>query len=380
MLDAIVIGTGGVGSAALYHLARRGLNVLGIDRFPPGHDRGSSHGESRIIRMAYFEHPDYVPLLRRAYQLWGDIEQAVGKKLFHRVGLLEAGPEGGIVVPGVLQSAREHNLAVELLSAAEAQRRFPGFSIRPDHVAVFEPDAGYLLVEECVQTHAALAQAAGAQLAIGEAVVSWQAEQDSIRVRTDRHEYTAARLIITAGAWAGELLADLGVELRVLRKHLHWYATLDERYSPAVQCPTYLFEMPEGIFYGFPEIGASSVKVAQHDGGTPVADPLTDARLPDADERRRLESFIQGSLPGVSRQPVRHTTCFYTMSPDEHFIVDRHRQHRSIVFAAGLSGHGFKFTPVLGEILADLAIDGATLLPIDFLGQSRTSLRQASAH
>lgn len=369
--DAIVIGTGGVGSAALYHLAERGWRVLGLDRFPSGHSRGSSHGESRIIRTAYFEHVNYVPLLKRSYQLWAELEQRAGRQLFHRVGLLEVGPADGIVVPGVLQSARQHDLEVESLDRSESRRRFPGFAIPDDCTAVFEPDAGYLLVEPCVLAHAQAAVECGAAIHCGETVQSFTARADSVEVITDRGRYSAARLIVTAGAWARELLAELGVPLRVVRKHLHWYATREASYSAAARCPTYLFELPQGVFYGFPEIHGAAVKVGEHTGGEDVADLLHDPREVDPEDRARVEAFLACCLPGVSATPVAHQTCFYTLSPDEHFLVDRHPEQSAIVFAAGLSGHGFKFTSLLGEVLADLAQEGRTRHPVEFLSIRR---------
>lgn len=373
--DVIVLGTGGVGSAALFHLARRGTSVLGIDRFPGGHDRGSSHGQTRIIRQAYFEHPDYVPLLLSAYQAWHDLEARCGEKLLYQVGLLEIGPPDGVVLPGVLESARQHQLAVDHLSAREAAQRFPGFNVPERCEAVFEREAGYLLVERCVLAHLAEAQRLGARVRTGESVVRWSANSTGVTVETDRGSYSAARLVITAGAWSGELLADLGIRLRVLRKHLHWYTAADDHYRFDRGCPTFLYEVPEGIFYGFPQLDEWGVKVGEHSGGNEVVDPLVDSRAVEPDDRRRVEAFVAANLPGVTLTPTNHATCFYTMSPDEHFLVDKHPEHEQVAFAAGLSGHGFKFAGVLGQVLADLALDGRTHLPVGFLSVSRPGLQ-----
>lgn len=370
--DVIVLGTGGVGSAALWQLAQRGARVLGLDRFPPGHDRGSSHGQSRVIRLAYFEHADYVPLLRRAYQLWDELERQSDQQLFHRVGLLEAGPPDGIVVPGVLQSAQQHQLRVETLAADDVHRRFPGFRIPEGYAAVYEADAGYLLVEECVRAAAALAQRQGAELSVGENVVAWQVRDGEVEVMTDRGRYTAARLVVAAGAWAGTALDFLRPRLRVVRKHLHWYATSGNAYSRESGCPTYLFELPGGVYYGFPEIGEPTVKVAEHSGARePVDDPLSDPRQVDPEDRRRVDAFVAQCLPQATGPVVRHAACFYTLSPDEHFLVDLHPDHPQVAYVAGLSGHGFKFTSVLGEVLAELALQGKTELPIGFLSARR---------
>jgi sarcosine oxidase len=369
--DVIVIGLGGVGSAALFHLAGRGVRVLGIDRFAPGHDRGSSHGHSRIIRLAYFEHPDYVPLLRRAYELWADLERLQGSQLLLPTGLLEAGAPNGPTIQGILASARQHRLAIEELSTEECRQRFPGFVLPENTAAVFEPTAGVLRVEACVHAHFEQALRRGAQAAIGEAALGWTATADGIEVTTDRNVYRAARLIIAAGPWAARLLGPLGVPLTVRRKHLHWYPSKMVSYRAEEGCPTLFFETKHGEFYGIPAFDGRSLKVGEHSGGTTVADPLDDDRGVEKADRERIEAFLSECLPDVGRPALEHATCYYTMSPDGHFLVDRHPAYPHVAFAAGLSGHGFKFVGVLGEILADLALEGQTPLPTAFLGLRR---------
>jgi sarcosine oxidase len=369
--DAIVLGTGGVGSAALFHLARRGLRVLGIDRFTPAHDRGSSHGETRIIRQAYFEHPDYVPLLLRAYELWAELEELSGEQLFHQVGLLQVGPRDGAVVSGVLKSAEQHGLAVEELTARESERRFPGFVVPPELTGVFEPRAGYLLVENCVLAHLQAAKNHGAEHLSETTVTSWRSEGSGVVATTDRGEFRAGRLVISRGAWAGELLSSLGVPLEVRRKHVYWFSATSPAYAATSGCPTFLYELPDGVFYGFPSLPSNGLKAAEHSGGQTVSDPSADPRLFDQRDCERVQSFLAKHLPFVSGEVSRHSVCFYTMTPDEHFLVDRHPQHPNVVFAAGLSGHGFKFTGVLGHALADLATEGQTQLPVGFLRLSR---------
>jgi monomeric sarcosine oxidase len=364
-----------VGSAALLHLARRGARALGIERFAPPHDRGSSHGQTRIIRQAYFEHPDYVPLLRRAYALWRDLEGQTGKKLYFDTGLLEVGPPQGVVIPGVLESARRHGLTVETLSAKEAQRRFPGFRIPPGCEAVFERDAGYLLVEECVRTHLEEAVRLGAELRTGESVTRWSIENGAAVVETDRGRYSAAKLVISPGAWATDMQADLNVALRVVRKHLHWFANDDLRLRADRGAPAFFYETPQGYFYGFPHIDAGGVKAAEHSGGDAVPDPLAVDRTLDPAELVRVQRFLAENLPGVSRKPTAHAVCMYTLTPDEHFLVGLHPRYPQVALAAGLSGHGFKFTPVLGEILAELALDGKTRQPIEFLSPGRFAIK-----
>jgi sarcosine oxidase len=369
--DVIVVGAGGVGSAALFHLAQRGARVLGIDRFPAGHDRGSSHGHSRIIRLAYFEHPDYVPLLRRSYALWAELEQAQGEQLYLQTGLLEVGAPEGPTIQGILAAARTHQLEVEQLTHSECRHRFPGVLVPSDCAAIFESQAGVLRVERCVLAHLDQARRWGANVIAGETVVGWTARNDVVEVTTDKATYRAQRLVLTAGPWAGALLAPFGVPLPVRRKHIHWYPGPAECYAAEHGCPAFLYETPGGDFYGIPAFDGHGLKAGEHTGGAAVTDPLTDERGVDADDRRRVEAFLDVHLPHVGRPALEHCTCFYTMSPDCHFLVDRHPEHANVAFAAGLSGHGFKFTGVLGEALADLALTGRTELPIGFLSVAR---------
>lgn len=378
--DVIVLGCGGVGSAAIYHAARRGYKALGIDRHHPPHDRGSSHGQTRVIRQAYFEHPDYVPLVLRAYELWRELEQAAGQTLLTITGLLQAGPADGAVLAGVRCSASEHGLPVETPSVAEAQRRFPGLCIPEAWSCVFEPAAGYLAVEACVSAHLELAQRHGAALLFDDPVRAWRTEGALVRVDTERATHYAERLIVAAGPWAAEVLTSLDVPLIVRRKPLFWYATADDRYRSDRGFPCYLFERPEGIFYGFPELATAEgrsgqLKLAEHTGGEAVADPAAVDRTLHSGEQARIERFLTEHLPGVTRRMVDHRVCMYTMTPDEHFLVDCLPQRSNVALAAGLSGHGFKFASALGEALVDLAFDGRTALPVAFLGLNRPGLR-----
>jgi sarcosine oxidase len=369
--DCIVLGTGGVGSAALYHLAKLGVRCLGLDRFEIAHERGSSHGQTRIIRQAYFEHPDYVPMLRRAYESWHELETECGESLLHSVGLVQIGQPDCEVLCGVRASAALHNLPIETLGAAQARRRFPGLVVPDDMQAIFEPIAGYLLVERCVAAYAAAAVRYGAHLKTGAAVKAWRTQTNGVQVETDRESFTADRLIITAGAWAGELLRELGLPLRVLRKEVYWWPAAQACYRATSGMPTFLYDLPEGCFYGFPAIDERGVKVAEHSGGTPVDDPLAVDRSQDNRDMQRVDDFTRTYLPQLRRPVSAHSVCLYTMTPDGHFIVDRHPDHPQVVFAAGLSGHGFKFAGMLGEALCQLALDGATKLPMTFLQYGR---------
>lgn len=372
--DAIVLGTGGAGSAALYQLANRGHAVLGLDRFAAGHDRGSSHGHTRIIRKAYYEHPDYVPLLQQAYQLWEQLQQVSGKSLYVPAGLLSVGPPEGSIMRGIQASASEHNLPLEQLTAEQVAGRWPGYRVPEGYTSLFEEEAGFLLVEEAVRVHLQQAQQAGATFLSDQTVVDWSIDGANVLVRTETDQFSAARLIITAGSWSADLLGKLGFELRILRKALHWYRVADDQYQCSQGSPTFFYDTPDGYFYGFPAIDMRGLKVAQHTGGEVVTDPLEVDRELDVTEQAQVATFLQEFLPAVSSEATDQAVCLYSMTADEHFIVDRHPEHEQVVFAAGLSGHGFKFTSVLGSILADLAMAGETSLPIEFLRHDRPAL------
>ena len=312
--DAIVLGAGGVGSAAMWQLARRGLHVLGIDRFAPPHDRGSSHGQTRIIRQAYFEHADYVPLLLESYELWAELERHAGRQLLRETGLVEIGPADGVIVPGVLNAARQHGLAVEQVTAGEIQKRWPAMVVPEELVGVYEPRGGLLHVEECVRAQLVAAQDAGAELRVGVEAFDWVADAD-IRVSTTAGIFTAKRMVVAAGAWTSRIMQGLGVNLTVRRKPVMWHRTSDERVHADAGFPCYLFELPAGVFYGFPAIDERGLKAAEHSGGDPVSDPLrVDRTLRDSD-RRPVEDFLRAHLPAAQTPCREHSVCLYTMTP-----------------------------------------------------------------
>jgi monomeric sarcosine oxidase len=370
--DVIVIGAGAMGTAAAAHLARRGASVLAVDRFPVGHARGSSHGQSRLIRLAYFEHPDYVPLLRRARDLWRNLEHDVDRPLLVESGLLTSGPAAGTVLAGTLRSARDHGLAVERLGSREAMARWPAFRIADDWESVFEAEAGHLAVEACVRGHAEVALRNGGRIEADHDVRGWRIEAAGVVVETAKEEFTAARLVLCPGPWAGGLLHLPGIPFTVLRKSLFWYAAaggLTARDAAAL--PAFAFDTLQGFFYGFPQLDDRGLKVADHGGGQIATDPLSVDRRIDPGEQATIERWLDAHLPGVGRRRTAHEVCLYTMSPDGHFIVGLHPEHPQVAIAAGFSGHGFKFASVIGEILADLALEGRTRHPIGFLSPAR---------
>ncbi len=366
--DVIVIGVGGVGSAVLFHLAQRGVQALGLEQFTPGHDHGSSHGESRMIRTAYFEHPDYVPLAQKAFRLWEKLEQDSGEDLLRRTGLFVAGTPDSEAVQGTLNAARQHGLTVETFDSHEASRRFEGFRFHEEEIAVFENDAGVLKVEKAVQTHVRLAEQQGAELRTNEPVYRWSVNGQTVTVETERNRYECQTLILTVGPWMGNMLRGLPVECQVLRKVQLWGEAMPGAYRKA---PAYYFDRPGGAFYGFPADQAGLVKLAQHSGGEPVEDPALLRRTIDDEDVQPAAAFVNSTLTNLQTFPVRASACMYTMSPDGHFLVGRHPNHKPVLFAAGLSGHGFKFAGILGQALSELAIDGKTELPIGFLDVAR---------
>jgi sarcosine oxidase len=358
MYDVIVLGLGGMGTAATAELARRGRRVLGLEQFGPVHDQGSSHGHTRVIRTAYYEHPAYVPLVRRAFGLWRELEQRTGEHLLTECPCLSIGKPGGELIDGVRRAAVEHGLAIENLNPSEMASRFPLFRFDDSYVGALERDAGFLYVEKCVQAAITDAVVHGATLRWQEPVREWQATESGVTVRTDRDTYHADRLVVTAGAWATRLLGDLGVKFTVMRQTPLWFAPPDPRPFARDRFPIYLADTPGGTFYGLPVIDPRGHKVAQHYGASELPGPEGVKReITNADEIP-VSAFLRSHLPAADR-PRRHgVVCLYTLSPDRHFVIDRHPEHATVALAAGFSGHGFKFAPVVGELLADLVETG----------------------
>lgn len=365
--DVIVIGLGGMGSAAAYQLARRGVRVLGLDRHCPPHDRGSSHGATRIIRKAYMEGPAYVPLLERAYRLWDEIEMQTGRTLLRVTGGLMLGPEGSEPVAGSRRSAREHGLAHEVLDAGEIRRRFPPLRADDETMGVFEPGAGVLDPEAAVSAYLDAAVAAGAELRTGTVVEDWERDGDGYRVRTSSGLLHAGGLVLAPGPWAAGLLPRYANLLMPSREVMHWFAptgSLDP-FRPG-HFPIFLWEPAEGsVFYGFPALdgAAGGVKTAIHHGGSP-ADPDTVDRDVGRQDVDAMRACLRRWVPDLDGRHVAGAVCLYTNTPDRHFLLGRHPEEEGVAIAAGLSGHGFKFASVIGEVLADLVLEGRTELPI----------------
>ena len=356
--DAIVLGLGGMGSAAAMHLAGTGRRVLGIDQFSAPHDRGSSHGHTRVIRQAYFEHPSYVPLLLRAYELWRELEQSTGRRLLDLCGGLMMGEPDSDVVRGSLQSARTHGLAHDLLEAGDIRRRFPPFRISDRTVALLEPNAGLVYCEAAISAHLDVAARRGADLRFHQPVMHWKSgDNGGVSVTSSQRTYHAEHLVITPGPWAPALLPDLGLPLVVERQVLYWFQPPEgtTRYLPD-RHPVHIWQRADGTTpYGFPAVDGPSggVKAAFYRQETcEVCTPESvDRSIRDA-EIERMRAALREYLPGLAGPLVRATTCLYTMTPDHHFVIGSHPRHANVHLAAGFSGHGFKFCSVVGERLA----------------------------
>jgi len=357
--DVVVCGLGATGSAALYQLARRGVRALGLERFRPGHDRGSSHGETRIIRLGYFEHPSYVPLVQSAYAKWREIEMAAARQLLHVTGVAEIGPPDGVLVAGTLASMQRHGLRHEILAAPELMQRFPAFRVPPNYVGVVQPDGGFLEAEASIDAMVGLAQAGGAEIRSGETIEAIEPAAGGVHISTDRGVVEAGVAIVALGPWVKALLPDLPAPIRVTRQVMAWLEPLDPAPLSGGRLPVFLLESRHGIHYGFP-LRAGAVKVAKHHHRDQSVDADAHDRTVARDDEMLIRTAIAEHLPAANGRLIKAKTCLYTVTPDGDFIIDRLPDAPQIVVASPCSGHGFKFAPAIGDILADLATTGAT--------------------
>lgn len=366
--DVAVLGAGGMGSAAAFALARRGARVIALEQFDLGHARGSSHGETRLVRQAYFEHPDYVPLARRAYDLWDELGGLVGSPLFHRTGLVFCGQPDAEALAGTERAAELHGLPVERRPGGAFR---PLLHDRPGERLLVEPQGGYVEVDRAVRAFQELARRAGATLRGDTRVTGWSPVEDSLRLETSRGPVEARRLVLAAGAWSGRWLEGLRVGIAAHRNLLFWFPA-GAAWRAA---PCFAFDLPEGFYYGFPDVSGRGVKVALHLPGQRLADPAAVERRLRPGDAHAVCRFVAERLGGVDPQPRAHAVCLYEMSDDGHFVLTLDPRDPRVAIAAGFSGHGFKFAPVIGEALADLALEGATDLPIAFLGLGPSRVR-----
>ena len=377
--DVIVLGVGSMGSATCYHLAKRGVKVLGLEQFDIPHELGSHGGQSRIIRKAYFEHPDYVPLLQRAYQNWGELEEMTGSQVYYRTGLLYFGKPDHLLLRGVHESANKYHVRVDGLTNEAVRKQYPTFHLPDDYEKLIEPDAGFLTPERSILLYVEQALKHGALIHTKEHTLDWRKEGDGYVVRTDKRTYSCQKLVITAGAWASKLTPSLASKLTVTRQVSAWVQpkNWDAFALGKFPCWTVADDIQPGIYYGFPVLpvgkfgGPVGLKLAHHSSGS-VVDPDTISRVPTAEDEVDFVRFLQKYLPdGYSAIHVIKT-CMYTNTADGDFVLDFLPDFdKDVVVATGFSGHGFKFASVVGEIMADLAMTGKTGLPIGFLGIKR---------
>ena len=371
MFDVIVVGVGGMGSAAAYHLASRGARVLALEQFGIPHELGSSHGLSRIIRLGYWEHPDYVPLVRRAYDLWRGLEQASREPLLVVTGSIDAGLPTTPNVVGARAACATFGLPYQELDSAALTMRFPGYRLPSDAVAVYQPDGGFLLPEQCIVTHVALARQRGAAVREHEPVIEWDAGDSGVRVTTHAGTYTAAQLILTAGAWTGSLVRRVAPVLTPERQVMLWTRPLRPALFEVGVFPVFYINMPDGPFYGFPSHDDRGFKIGRYHHRHEQVEPDTVDRTCHPEDEAVLRDGIRHYFPDADGPTLAMKACLFTNTPDEHFVIDRLEGSRRVSVAAGFSGHGFKFCSVVGEILADLALDGGTRHDISLFSLSR---------
>jgi sarcosine oxidase len=357
MLDVIVVGLGVAGSAIACEVARRGLRVAALDRYSPPHANGSSHGESRIIREAYFEHPAYVPMVQRAYDLWRELEAASGERFLVTTGGLMIGAPDSALVAGARRSADEHGLRYAMLTASEVQDRFPALAPETGMVGVWEPRAGILDPERCIDALLSRARTHGAALHFDESARAWRADRDGVHVQTTRAGYRARKLVIAAGPWVGSLVPELQSNLRIERQVVFWFdPSADAAAFAPSRCPIHIWQYDGGrFFYGFPDLGNGIKLGFHHEGATTTAETVS--RDVEPGEEERVRAVARRFTPHADGPLRRAAVCLYTNTRDEHFLIDRHPAHAQVLVASACSGHGFKFGPVIGEMVADMVED-----------------------
>ncbi len=376
--DVIVIGVGSMGAATCYALAERGAKVLGLEQFSIAHENGSHAGRTRMVRKAYFEHPDYVPLLHKAYDLWAELEKKTGQTLFHKTGLLYLGPKKDELLEGVKFSANKYGIPLTHLTKKECSDRYPAFKIPNDYEALFEADAGYVVPEQVVKIYAELAKKAGATLLENTKVETWTAMTSGVRVSTNTDTFMAKKLIFTAGAFTPGLLPNLPYNLVPRRQITCWFAPKKQALCTRQKFPCFLYVASDsqGAFYGFPLVAMGDpgtplgIKVGYHEPGEEI-DPYTLHDYEKAAASQLITDFMLRYLPDAYESLLDTKGCLYTYSDDGHFILENSKSYPNIVLAGGFSGHGFKFVPLIGEILADLSLTGTTEHPIGFLSSER---------
>ncbi len=376
--DVIVVGVGSMGAATCFSLASRGVKVLGLEQFDLVHENGSHAGQSRMVRKAYFEHPDYVPLLEKTYALWSDLEEMAGKKLFHKTGIFYAGPKKNELLEGVKLSAQKYDIPLEHLNEKDCAKRFPSFKLPHDYEYLLEPDAGYVIPEEVVKRYCDLAISKGATILENQRVESWTDVNNTVTLKTRTTTYTAKKIIFTAGGFTQRLLPFLKTRLVTRRQVICWFQPKNPAWFTSEKFPCFLYTTPDlpASFYGFPMLplgngsGLMGIKIGYHAPGDAI-DPYELHNFDREKESKMIKEFMSVYIPEGFQTVQTVKSCIYTYSDDGDFILENHREHKNVSLACGFSGHGFKFAPLVGEILADLSLEGKTDNPIAFLSSDR---------
>lgn len=361
--DSIVIGAGSMGMAAGYYLAKEGYQTLCIDAFTPPHTFGSHHGETRLIRYAYGEGEQYVPFVLHAKKLWDELAEQTEREIFRQVGIINFSPKNDPYLNTVVSSAKKYNIPVELLDANAVHERWPGLTFPENVTACFEPTSGVLMIENILHSYYELATKHGMQLHANDAASKIRIHNDTLVEVTTKagKTFTANHVIISVGAWSRELLASIDIQLPItpIRKTFAWYEADESLYGDQ-SFPGFAYINGTEGYYGFPSIDGAGLKVGRHDSGEEINpnNTLTPFGEVTAD-REDLDQFLQTFMPQVG--PIKFgKTCMYSMTPDEHFIIDSHPQYKNVAIAGGFSGHGFKFASAVGEALKDLVTTGVT--------------------
>ena len=378
--DVIVVGAGSMGMAAGYYLAKQGVKTLLVDSFDPPHTNGSHHGDTRIIRHAYGEGREYVPFALRAQELWYELENETHHKIFTKTGVLVFGAKDeSAFTEETMEAAKLHSLTADLLEGEELNKRWPGVTVPENYNAIFEPNSGVLFSENCIRAYRELAEANGAKVLTHTPVEDFEVSQDLVTIKTANGSYTADKLIVSMGAWNSKLLSKLNVDipLQPYRQVVGFFESDESQYSNNVDFPAFMVEVENGIYYGFPSFGGCGLKIGYHSYGQEI-DPDTINRefgvYPE--DESNLRKFLEQYMPGANGELKRGAVCMYTKTPDEHFVIDVHPEHSNVVIAAGFSGHGFKFSSVVGETLSQLATTGKTEHDISLFSINRAALKK----
>ncbi|MFB9134121.1 N-methyl-L-tryptophan oxidase [Vibrio olivae] len=354
--DVAIIGAGSMGMASGYFLAKQGKRVLLLDAFDPPHSHASHHGETRIIRHAYGEGKEYVPLALGAQKHWEDLERLSEKSLFLKTGVLNVGEKSSPFITMLIASAEKYQLPIDILSAEEANQRFEGLNLPAEYIACFESTSGVLRCEECIQAYRDLAISHGATLLSHHKVTDIDIKQQGVVITANDQSFQADKVIVSVGAWSNDLLKMLQLDLpiRPIRKTFAWFDAPETLYSEG-HFPAFSFDTQNGIYYGFPSIDGAGLKIGRHDLGDDQNPNQALAPFDEQQDAHDLQQLLNKHMPSVGDLKFGKT-CMYTMTPDEHFVIDTHPEHRHVVIACGFSGHGFKFSSVIGEVVADLAL------------------------